>query len=223
MTMDEKCDVIVVTTGIPFSYNKGRMRLIRRNSIIRGGIKVFNYRKHLFYPIHVERQDPIFAKVLLEHYAGRNSELSSSIQYLNHRSNMPNRYIRELLGLIAAEELGHMELIAVAIIKLGGPPLTCVNSQGAPWVINYIDQTSDSFDMLQVDVQAETRASLLYRQHLEMTTDPNMKRMINFLITREEVHKRLLQKAQKLNSESNLPEEFNELIYEYKMSLQVLE
>lgn len=184
---------------------------------------MFNYRKHLFYPIHVERHDPVFARVLLEHYAGRNSELSSSIQYLNHRSNISNRYIRELLGLIAAEELGHMELIAAAISKLGGPPLTCINSQGAPWVINYIDQTTNYTDMLQMDMQAETRAILLYQQHLEMTTDQNMKRMINFLITREEAHKRLLQKAQILSPESNLSEEFNELIYEYKMSLQVLE
>ncbi len=184
---------------------------------------MFNFRKQLFYPIHVERQDPMFAKVLLEHYAGRNSELSSSIQYLNHRSNMPNRYVRELLGLLAAEELGHMEIIAVAIIKLGGPPLKCANSQGAPWVINYIDQSIDPITLLQVDMQAETRACQLYQQHLELTNDPNMKRMINFLVGREEVHKRLLQKAQILIRNIGSPEDFNELIYEYKMSLQVLE
>lgn len=184
---------------------------------------MFNFRKQLFYPIHVERQDPMFAKVLLEHYAGRNSELSSAIQYLNHRSNIINRYVRELLGLFAAEELGHMELIAVAITKLGGPPLKCVNSQGAPWVINYIDQNVDSINILQVDVQAETRASHLYQQNLELTSDPNMKRMINFLISREEVHKRLLQRAQNLIRETASPEDFSELIYDYKMSLQVLE
>jgi len=184
---------------------------------------VFNFRKQLFYPIHVERQDTMFAKVLLEHYAGRNSELSSSIQYLNHRSNMSNRSVRELLGLFAAEELGHMELIAVAITKLGGPPLKCVNSQGAPWVVNYIDQSVDAITVLQVDVQLETRACQLYRQHLELTSDPNMKRMLNFLIGREEVHKRLLQKAQILIRDIGSPEDFNELIYEYKMSLQVLE
>jgi len=183
---------------------------------------VFNFRKQLFYPIHVERQDPLFAKVLLEHYAGRNSELSSSIQYLNHRSNMSNRSVRELLGLFAAEELGHMELIAVAITKLGGPPLKCVNSQGAPWVVNYIDQSVDTSAALQVDVQSEARACLLYRQHLELTRDPHMQRMINFLIGREEVHKHLLQKAQILIRDIGSPEDFSELIYEYKMSLQVL-
>ncbi|MGI6119225.1 MAG: manganese catalase family protein [Desulfosporosinus sp.] len=184
---------------------------------------MFNFRKHLFYPIHVERQDPTFAKVLLEHYAGKNSELSSSIQYLNHRCNISNRYVRELLGLFAAEELGHMEIIAVAISKLGGPPLTCINSQGVPWVINYIDQSVDVSAILKVNVQAETRASHLYQQHLGMTSDPNMKRMINFLISREDVHKRLLQRAQKLISDNGSSEDFNELIYDYKISLQVLE
>lgn len=184
---------------------------------------MFNFRKQIFYPVHVERQDLTFAKVLLEHYAGRNSELSSSIQYINHRSNISNRYIRELLGLFAAEELGHMEIIAAAIKKLGGPPLTCVNSQGAPWGITYIDQSVDYSTVLQADVQAETRAGRLYQQHLGLTSDPNMKRMINFLIGREEVHKRLLQKAQILIRDTGSPEDFNELIYDYKMSLQVLE
>jgi len=184
---------------------------------------VFNFRKQLFYPIHVQHQDLVFAKVLLEHYAGRNSELSLSIQYLNHRSNSLNRHVRELLGLFAAEKLGHMELIAVAIIKLGGPPIRCVNSQGAPWVVNYIDQSVDSIILLQADVQTETRAALLYQQHLELTSDPNMKRLINFLIGRAEVHKSLLKKAQILIRDIGSPEEFNELIHEYKMSLQVLE
>ena len=184
---------------------------------------MFNYRKRLFYPVHVERQDPIFAKVLLEHYAGRDSELTSSIQYLNHRANMSNRYVRELLGLIAAEELGHMEIISVAINKLGGQSLICANSEGDPWLIDFIDQSVDSINMLQVDVRAETRASQIYHQHLEMTNDPNMKRMINFLISREEVHRRLLQKALTLICETGSAEEFNKLIYDYKMSLQILE
>lgn len=184
---------------------------------------MFIFRKQLFYPIHVERQDPTFAKVLLEHYAGRNSELTSSVQYLNHRSNISNRYIRELLGLFATEELGHMELIATAIIKLGGQPLKCINSQGAPWVINYIDQSVDPSSIIQVNVQAETRAGLLYQQHIELTSDPNMKRMIKFLISREEVHKKLLQRAQILIRNNSSSEDFIELIYDYKMSLQVLE
>lgn len=184
---------------------------------------MFGYRKRLFYPIHVERPDPMFAKILSEHYAGKDSEFSTAAQYLNHSSNMPNRHVKELLSIIAAEELGHMELIAVAINKLGGPPLSYANSQGVPWVINYIDQGVDPINMLQVDVQSEIRENDLYQQHLEMTCDSNMKRLISFLIGREDVHKRLLQKAQALFAETSSPEEFNELIYDYKVSLQILE
>ena len=86
-----------------------------------------------------------------------------------------------------------------------------------------LSEGTDSITILQVNVQAETRAGQLYQKHLELTSDPNMKRMINFLIGREEVHKRLLKRAQILILDNSSPEEFNELIYDYKMSLQVLE
>ncbi|MDR3539451.1 MAG: hypothetical protein P4L69_00545 [Desulfosporosinus sp.] len=39
----------------------------------------------------------------------------------------------------------------------------------------------------------------------------------------QEAHKRLLQKELTLIRETGQPEEFNESIYDYKMSLQILE
>lgn len=184
---------------------------------------MFSYRKRLFYPVHVERPDPMFAQILLEHYGGKDSEFSAATQYLNHRSNMHNRYVRELLGMIAAEELGHMEMIAVAISKLGGRPLSYVNSQGIPWNMSYVDQSLDPVIMLQADAEAEIRARHLYNQHLTMTNDPGLQRMISFLGGREDVHKHLFQKAQLLVRQGGAPEQFANLLYEYKMSLQVLE
>ena len=181
---------------------------------------MFYYKKRLIYPVHVEGPDPILAKVLFEDYQ---RELRSSIHYLNRRSNISNRYVRELLGLIAAEELGHMEIISVAINKLGGSPLISDNSQSVFWGMNNIDQTLDSIAMLQLDVEAEARASQRYRRHIEFTSDPHMKRLNKFLGNREEVHRRLLQKAQTLIHKIGSPDEFNELIYEYKVSLQILE
>lgn len=184
---------------------------------------MFTYRKRLFYPVYVEQADPRFGQILLEHYGGKDSEFSAGTQYLNHRSNMPNHYVRELLGLIAAEEMGHMEMIAVAINKLEGPPLSYVNSQGIPWNISYVDQSLDPIAMLQADTEAEIRARALYNKHLTMTNDPGLKRMINFLGGREDVHKHLFQKAQLLIRQGASSEQFSGLIYEYKMSLQVLE
>jgi len=183
---------------------------------------MFGYSKSLFYPVHVQLHDPVFGQVLLEHYGGKDSEYSAASQYLNHRSNMRNRHLRDLLGLIAAEEMGHMEMIAVAINKLGGPPLCYVNSQGIPWNMSYVDQSLDPMAMLQADVEAEVRAQILYHQHFTMTNDPGLKKMISFLGSREDVHKHLFQKAQALIHQSAPPEQFQELIIEYKLSLQSL-
>ena len=183
---------------------------------------MFSYRKRLLYPVVVERRDPIFGQVLLEHYGGKDSEFSAASQYLNHRSNIHNRYVKELLGLIAAEEMSHMEMIAVAISKLGCS-LNYVNSQGIPWNIGYVDQSLDPIVMMQADADAEIRARILYNQHFRMTNDPGLKKMIKFLAGREDVHQMLFQKTQKLMMQNAQPEQFAQLIYEYKMSLQVLE
>ena len=179
---------------------------------------MFAFRKELLYPVHVERPDPQFGQIMLEHYGGKDSEFSAATQYLNHRSNMPNYYVKILLGLIAAEENSHMEMIAVAINKLGGPPLSYVNSQGVPWNVDYVDQSLDPIAMLQADAEAEIRARALYDQHLTMTNDPSLKQMISFLGSREDVHKHLFQKAQALILQRSNANQFKQLISEYKLS-----
>lgn len=181
---------------------------------------MFSYSKPLFYPVQVQLRDPAFGQVLLEHYGGKDSEYSAATQYLNHRSNLQNRFLRDLLGLIAAEEMGHMEMIAVAINKLGGPPLGYVNSQGIAWNMSYIDQNLDPIAMFQADVEAEVRARILYDHHFTMTNDPGLKKMISFLGSREDVHKHLFQRAQQLIQLAAPPDQYNELIIAYKSSLQ---
>lgn len=184
---------------------------------------MFGYRKRLFYPLNIEEPDPVFAQVLMEHYAGRDSEFSAAVQYLNHRSNMKNHHLRELLGLIAAEELGHMELIAACINKLGGQPVSYLNAQGSPWELAFIDQSSDPLSVLEANINLEDRSRTLYQKHMKRANDPGVQRTLAFLANREDVHKKLLQKALRNFKQVGGPEKFPELIYEYKMSLQVLE
>lgn len=179
---------------------------------------MFKYANGLLYPVEVNCPDPEFGQVMFEHYGGRDSEFSAATQYLNHSSNMPNPYVRELLDLIAAEEHSHMEMVAVAIKKLGGPPLCYVNSQGVPWNLEYVDQSLDPVAMLQADAEAEIRARQLYDLHFTMTADPGLKDMISFLGGREDVHKHLFEKAQAMIIQGAPPQQFRELIKEYRMS-----
>lgn len=179
---------------------------------------MFKYASGLLYPVEICRPDPGFGQVMFEHYGGKDSEFSAATQYLNHSYNMPNPYVKELLDLIAAEEHSHMEMVAVSIKKLGGPPLCYVNSQGIPWNIEYVDQSLDPIAMLQADAEAEIRARQLYDQHFAMTDDPKLKKMISFLGSREDVHKYLFEKAQSMIIQGAPQSQFKTLIKEFRMS-----
>jgi Mn-containing catalase len=178
---------------------------------------VFQYIKKLFYPVVVQGPNPQYARVLMEHYGGKDSEFSAASQYLNHRLNMKNTYLQELLGYIAAEEMGHMEVIAITINKLGGRP-TYSDSMGVPWNLSYVDQSIDPLSMLRADVDAEVRAKALYARHFAIITDPGIRRLIAVLIKREEVHANLFTRAIQLLPAGS-PAEYNQLLEDYKHSM----
>jgi len=182
---------------------------------------MFQYANSLLFPVEVSCPDPQFGQVMFEHYGGKDSEFSAATQYLNHMANMPNPYVRQLLGLIAAEEHSHMEMVAVAIRKLGCHALCYVNSQGIPWSLDYVDQSLDPVAMLQADAEAEIRARQLYNLHAQMTGDPKLQKMIHFLAGREDVHQRLFEKAQALILQNAPPAQFKNLIKEFRMSFPV--
>ena len=179
---------------------------------------MYKFANGLLYPVEVNYPDPRFGRIMFEHYGGKDSEFSAATQYLNHRANMPNPYVKELLGMIAAEEHSHMEMVALSIQKLGGPPLCYMNSEGVPWNLEYVDQSLDPIAMLQADAEAEIRARQLYNLHLTMTEDPGLKKMISFLGSREDVHKYLFEKSQMLIIKGAGPDEFKHLLKEYRMS-----
>ena len=184
---------------------------------------VYNYRKRFFYPIHVERPDPAFAKLLLEHYGGKDGELSQITQYLNHQANVSNRFVRELLGLIAAEELAHLEILSAVINKLEGELIRFVNEQGESWKVEYVDQSTDPLEMLRADIDLEIRSRSLYEKHLAMARDPGVRKILGFIARREGIHQTLLIRSRRFLVEGVPLEQFNGIIYDYKMSLQVLE
>lgn len=181
---------------------------------------MFQYRNKLFYPITVQAPNLDYAQVLLEHYGGRDSEFSAASQYLNHRLNMQNPYLRELLGMIAAEEMGHMEVVAATITQLGGR-LAYVDSMGVPWNISYVDQSLDPVHMLQADVEAEVRAKALYSRHYAIISDPGIRRLTGLLIRREEIHASLFSRAIQLLP-AGTAADFQHLIREYRQGMIAL-
>ena len=81
---------------------------------------MFKHEKMLFHPVGVEKPNPQYAALLQEQLGGGNGELKSAMQYMSQSFRIKDPEIKDLFLDIAAEELGHMEMVAQTINLLNG-------------------------------------------------------------------------------------------------------
>jgi Mn-containing catalase len=79
----------------------------------------------LQYPVRVENPDPLFARALQQAIGGVEGEIRVAMQYFFQACGARgNPKFRDLLMNTAAEELGHIEMLATAVaMNLEGAPL----------------------------------------------------------------------------------------------------
>jgi Mn-containing catalase len=80
-----------------------------------------------------------------------------------------------------------------SILYGGGSPL--VNSAGVPWTAAYVDTITDPPTDLRSNIAAESRAKIVYERLINATDDPDLKRTLGFLMTREIAHQKMFEKA----------------------------
>lgn len=79
------------------------------------------------------------------------------------------------------------------VIAPGSPMFT--NSNGVPWNASYISGNAELTVDLQSDIAAESRAKIVYETLIPLTDDPEVKRTLDFLMTREVTHFQQFQAA----------------------------
>ena len=109
------------------------------------------------------KTNPQYAVLLQEQLGGGNGELKAAMQYISQSFRIKDQEIKDLFLDIAAEELGHMEMVAQTINLLNGhdvdasavgagrDPDTCtlglnpglINSSGYSWTGDYVTVTGD--------------------------------------------------------------------------------
>ena len=81
---------------------------------------MFYHSKELHFKARVSKPDPRFATLMLEQFGGGNGELSAAMQYFVQafacHNPYPDKY--DMLMDIAAEELGHLEIVGATIQML---------------------------------------------------------------------------------------------------------
>lgn len=174
-----------------------------------GGLLVmWEYKKHLEFPVSISKRDLSFAKEVITAIGGPAGELAAAIRYFMQAPTMPDKIGQNLLVEIATEEMAHVEIL-VALMKgltqgateeeikaagfdqiyadhgLGIYP---TDASGNPFTVAYIASTGDPITDLNEDLAAESKARASYEHLMDLTNNPEILGPLSFLRQREIVH-----------------------------------
>ena len=166
------------------------------------------YEKRLQFPVNIKKRDLKMALDILTQYGGPNGELAAALRYLNQRYTMPDDKGKALLSDIGTEELSHIEMISTMLYQLtagatveemkaagfdkhyavNGIDLFPTDPNGVPFTVAYFSAVGDPLADLSEDMAAEEKARATYENLLDLATDPDVIRPLEFLRQREIVH-----------------------------------
>lgn len=176
---------------------------------------MFEHKKQLFHPVAVERPNAQYAALMQEQLGGANGELKAAMQYMSQSFRIKDQKIKDLFLDIAAEELGHMEMVAQTINLLNGHdvderPLPAgeiqahvltglnpglINASGYIWTGDYVSVTGDLCADLLSNIASEQRAKVVYEYLYRQIDDKKVRETIDFLLNREEAHNQMFRDA----------------------------
>ena len=176
---------------------------------------MFKHEKQLFHPVEIERVNPQYATLLQEQLGGGNGELKAAMQYMSQSFRVKDPEIKDLFLDIAAEELGHMEMVAQTINLLNGHEVDAtkvsagevqthvllglnpglINASGYSWTGDYVTVTGDLCADLLSNIASEQRAKVVYEYLYRQINDKKVRETIDFLLNREEAHNQMFRDA----------------------------
>ena len=167
---------------------------------------MFKHEKALFHPVAIEKPNPQYAALLQEQLGGGNGELKAAMQYMSQSFRIKDQEIKDLFLDIAAEELGHMEMVAQTINLLNGHDVDAdsvpageiqthvilglnpglINASGYSWTADYVTVTGDLCADLLSNIASEQRAKVVYEYLYRQIDDKKVKetRLLLFLLCR---------------------------------------
>ena len=176
---------------------------------------MFKHEKQLLRDVRVDAPNPNYAALLQEQLGGPHGELKAAMQYISQSFRITNMEIKDLFLDIAAEELGHMEMVAQTVNLLNGANPDAMNAtignveahvvsglnpmlanaSGQLWTAAYVNVTGDLAADILSNIAAEQRAKVVYEYLHRQINDKGVRETIDFLLNREEAHNTLFREA----------------------------
>ena len=176
--------------------------------------------------------DATGAMAVQELMGGRFGEMSTLMNYtfqsFNFRGRAPLRPFYDLIANIAAEEYGHIEIVALAInamlsgtdgkdvvatgnphhVLKGGKGALPVDANGAPWTGDYVFSSGDLVEDLTHNYFLETGARNGKLKVYEMVDHPVARALTGYLLVRGGVHQVAYARALELITGADISKTF---------------
>ncbi|MGL4346419.1 MAG: ferritin-like domain-containing protein [Cellulosilyticaceae bacterium] len=152
------------------------------------------YGAELPYPeIGVEEPNKAYLKLILDDYAGVNSEMTAINQYEYQRLVLDNPQFREIyetVDAISKVEKRHLEILGEMIILLGGDSRYWSIRKGTPtyWTPQYISYMRSPRDILVQNIRSEEMTIKQYEQHIAYIKDPQIVELLRRIVIDEKLH-----------------------------------
>lgn len=147
-------------------------------------------------------EDGAALRLLSPVYAGREGELTATLQYVYQSVLLGasgEEKLSKLLLSIAVTEMHHVQILGTLITKLGAPPLFTARP---PYPVGYYSASCVNYvrsvqGMLSADILLEREAIACYERILSKLDHPRVAAVLARILRDEEVHLSTLEGAQR--------------------------
>jgi len=142
------------------------------------------------------RPNQRYARILLNCYSGRDSELTTIHQYIYHYMTATQDYpqIAKAIHAIAVVEMYHLTMLGECIQMLGTPPrFTYRNgNRRVFWNSGLIAYGKTLREMLEADRRGELAAIDGYERAIRQIEEPQLQKLLTRLLEDEQAHAAIL-------------------------------
>ncbi len=148
----------------------------------------------------VEKKNLTYAQILLQDFAGRNSEMTAINLYIYQYFSLFNQYptVANDLKEIAETEMHHLSLLGETIKLLGGNPeyatINCITGAKIYWTAENVNYNDNLKEMILYNINGEMQAITAYKEHSRLINDKYIRQLLKEIIADEEQHIKIFRK-----------------------------
>lgn len=154
------------------------------------------------YPkIQVEEKNKLYGEILLQDYAGADSEETAIHNYLYQSViQEKNEEIATCLKNIAEVEMHHLQILSKLIYLLGENPkyrtIECFQEHPNYWKAQYVNYEPNIEKALEIAIYNEEKAIFQYQNHIKIIQDKYIQEILKRIILDENLHIETLKNLQ---------------------------